>query len=1342
MIIGVVRTAGRGRLVSAVGLVGLLLFVGAATGATVGGVSQAPASRHARRTGWGSVPVAARGPVSAALGASTHGYSVHRVAGGLAAVSQPEGLSTRFGRNGVRIVSDGWRLGLRLAGVSDGRRPTLQGRVAPRAQGNRVSYDRGAVTEWYANGPLGLEQGFTLARPLGRAAGPVTVSLALSGDLRPSLTDSGRALALTGGGRAILTYGDLVASDARGRALRAWLGLDGARVQIHVDARGAAYPVRIDPLVQAAKLTASDGVAYNQLGSSVAMSGDGTTIVAGAPAATVSGHAAQGAAYVFVKPSAGWATGTQTAKLTASDGTQSASLGVSVSVSADGSSIVAGASAATANGRSQGAAYMFVRPAGGWVSGTETAKLTASDGAAQDGLGAGVAMSGDGSTVAVGASRASVSGHMWQGAVYVFAKPSGGWVSATQTAKLTTSDGTTFDRLGNTLALSSDGTTLAAGDQSNNSLQGAVYVFVAPLGGWLTGTQTAKLTASDGAGNADFGSAVALSGDGATLAAGAFNASAGTGEAYVFIRPSGGWVSGTETAQLTASGSAGNNQLGNSVAMSADGSTVAAGAPGTTVGGNGGQGAVYLFTRPSGGWVTGTQTSTVTASDGATNDELGWAVSLSSDASTLAASAPSAAVNGHSYQGAAYAFAGPAAPTAAISSPANNQTYAQNQSVSTSFSCTEAAGGPGIASCIDSNAASGGSGQLDTSTPGSHTYAVTATSSDTATGTASISYTVIAPPGNTVLPAVTGMAQQGQTLTAGAGTWTGSGVTYGYQWQRCDGQGNNCQPISGATSSTYTLGGADVGSTIEVVVAATDVGGPTSATSVPTAGVLPAAPVNTGPPSIAGPAQQGQTLTAGTGTWVGLGVGYAYQWQDCDSQGNNCQTINGATSSTYTPVASDLGHTVNVVITATNGGGSTSATSVATAVVSLPPAPSNTTPPAINGVAQVGQTLNAGTGTWTSAPSSYAYQWQDCDSIGGNCVDIDGAMASTYTLTTGDPGHTIVVVVTATNAGGSGSATSTATTTVPTPPTPTPNPNPTPTPPMPVTLGPAPTTGIPVSDRGQAMLTLICPATPTGCDASGVLTIHLPANLLEHAASVTEQTASGATGTVLATFAGQHIASGQSALIAVQLRASVLRQLQTLRIRRVKVTLTITNHLTGAPGVTTTDTLYLQIPPLSAGACPVATGQVTPTTIGPVDLGATRAHARHLLPGHTARNYHTDNFCLYHASGIRVGYASHKLLGRALAHHPTLTGRIVLALTANPYYTIDGIRPGSTLNAAAHHLHLGPAIHTGHNDWYIITGPTSNGVLKVRHGIIKEIGIATEILTSTASAQKDLLSSF
>jgi hypothetical protein len=222
-------------------------------------------------------------------------------------------------------------------------------------------------------------------------------------------------------------------------------------------------------------------------------------------------------------------------------------------------------------------------------------------------------------------------------------------------------------------------------------------------------------------------------------------------------------------------------------------------------------------------------------------------------------------------------------------------------------------------------------------------------------------------------------------------------------------------------------------------------------------------------------------------------------------------------------------------------------------------------------------------------------------------------------------------------------------------------------------------------------------------------------------------------------FSGQQIAGGHSALVAVNLNPGLLRRLQSLRIRRVKVTLTISNHLTGGSAAVTTDDVYLRIPPLGAQECPVATGQLASATLGPFTLGITREHARQLIRDYAVRNYRSDNFCLFRANGIRVGYGSRELLGTASG---AADGKLILALSANHYYTIDGIRPGETLSAAARKAHLSPVVHAGLNNWYIIPGATTNGVLKVRHGLVKGVGIVTKSLTSTHAQQLHLLRNF
>ena len=177
-------------------------------------------------------------------------------------------------------------------------------------------------------------------------------------------------------------------------------------------------------------------------------------------------------------------------------------------------------------------------------------------------------------------------------------------------------------------------------------------------------------------------------------------------------------------------------------------------------------------------------------------------------------------------------------------------------------------------------------------------------------------------PVNTKLPTITGTAQQGKELTEHNGEWTNSPTGFTYLWQQCDGSGNNCTAISGATTQAYTPVAADVGHTIRVEETASNSGGPgIPATSEPTALVKPATPENIKPPTITGTAQQGEKLTEHNGEWTNSPTSFAYKWQQCNSSGTGCTTIAGAATQEYTPVAGDVGHTLRVVETASNSGG-------------------------------------------------------------------------------------------------------------------------------------------------------------------------------------------------------------------------------------------------------------------------------------------------------------------------------------------------------------------------------------------------------------------------------------
>ena len=312
--------------------------------------------------------------------------------------------------------------------------------------------------------------------------------------------------------------------------------------------------------------------------------------------------------------------------------------------------------------------------------------------------------------------------------------------------------------------------------------------------------------------------------------------------------------------------------------------------------------------------------------------------------------------------------------------------------------------------------------------------------SDTSTSaaTAAVDPAPVAP-ANTVAASIGGEAIAGETLTADPGTWTGiPAPTFAYQWQRCSDGGDpgSCADIDDAADSTYVLVAPDdVGSSIRVVVTATnDAGSETSPSDVTAVvEVAPAAPANTVAASIGGEAVAGETLTVDPGSWDGVPVPtLTYRWQRCSDGADpaSCADIDGATDSTYVLVdPDDVGASIRVVVTATNDAGTETSPSDVTAVVEVAPAaPASTVAASISGSAVAGETLTADPGTWTGFPApDIAYQWQRCSDSGdlGTCADIGGAIDSTYLLVDPDDVAAFVrVVVTAANDSGSDTSTS------------------------------------------------------------------------------------------------------------------------------------------------------------------------------------------------------------------------------------------------------------------------------------------------------------------------------
>jgi hypothetical protein len=287
------------------------------------------------------------------------------------------------------------------------------------------------------------------------------------------------------------------------------------------------------------------------------------------------------------------------------------------------------------------------------------------------------------------------------------------------------------------------------------------------------------------------------------------------------------------------------------------------------------------------------------------------------------------------------------------------------------------------------------------------------------------------PPTSTGAPVLSGIAQDGQTLSVSQGTWDGTApLSLSYQWQRCDPLAGTCQAIIGATGQTYRLTSTDVGATVQAQVTASNGAGSAVATSNASNTVVAAGPLSTSAPTIAGTVKDGQTLTASTGAWSGTTpMTYGYEWLRCDSAGANCAVIPGATANTYPVVSDDVGSTLKTRVTATNGAGSATATSARTVVV-VASAPVNSALPAITGDITDGSTLSVQPGDWTGTqPMDYSYQWYRCTPA-GTCAKITGAVATTYTLAPADVGNTLKVTETVRNTADTLTATSPKTGTI------------------------------------------------------------------------------------------------------------------------------------------------------------------------------------------------------------------------------------------------------------------------------------------------------------------------
>jgi subtilisin family serine protease len=305
---------------------------------------------------------------------------------------------------------------------------------------------------------------------------------------------------------------------------------------------------------------------------------------------------------------------------------------------------------------------------------------------------------------------------------------------------------------------------------------------------------------------------------------------------------------------------------------------------------------------------------------------------------------------------------------------------------------------------------------------------VTASNSAGSATAYSASALVTSPPSALAAPSLSSAtARLGDTLTASAGTWTGSPAPIAsYQWQRLTDR-TTWTSIAGATGSTYAAGADDVGRYLRIAVTATSSAGTAVAYSA-AAGPVTAPPAAGATPTVSSASPRlGDTLTASPGTWSGSPAPtYSYQWER-STDSSSWSTIQGARSRSYGVGAAVLDNYLRVVVTASSSAGTASAHSNATARVSQ--APVNSSRPTLSGGASpaVDGTVTVTKGGWTgTAPLSYSYRWQyaaDC----GSWSDIPGAASAGYVVTRSLVDACLRAVVTVQNTAGSATATTRST---------------------------------------------------------------------------------------------------------------------------------------------------------------------------------------------------------------------------------------------------------------------------------------------------------------------------
>jgi hypothetical protein len=339
-----------------------------------------------------------------------------------------------------------------------------------------------------------------------------------------------------------------------------------------------------------------------------------------------------------------WSSITEQSALKASDAAASNNFGESVAIAKNGNTAISGARLNTNPTHQAGAAYIYTLSGSSW---SQQAKLVASDKNFNQQFGTAVSLSEDGNIAIVGAPYSdNLPQTSSSGAAYVYTRSGSTW---SQQAKLSASDGADSYFFGCSVSITDDGNTAIVGARLDGGTNyGAAYIFTRSGSTW---SQQTKLTASDAATDDEFGWSVSISGsDGNTAIVSSPKEDTGAtsaGSAYIFTRSGSTW---SQQAKIQASNRGSNDLFGygiNGVSISGDGDTVIVGAVNEDTNGTD-AGAAYVFTRSGTTW---SQQAMIKASDAASSDKFGSAVSISEDGDTSVVGA-----SNESGTGAAYIF--------------------------------------------------------------------------------------------------------------------------------------------------------------------------------------------------------------------------------------------------------------------------------------------------------------------------------------------------------------------------------------------------------------------------------------------------------------------------------------------------------------------------------------------------------------------------------------------------------------------------------------------------------------------------------------------------------------